>query len=77
MLPVDNVQMEILWMSDIGLGKIIYTKKLEEFVAFQDSQGTCHAYLAETAEMVYTGRNSLKECGLIPGTQVHGEASVS
>jgi hypothetical protein len=36
----------------------MYTKEqLEEFGRFQDSQGTRKAYLAETAEMAYTGRN--------------------
>jgi hypothetical protein len=38
MLPVEEVQIESLWASDIGLGKSINTKKQpEEFMAFQDS----------------------------------------
>jgi hypothetical protein len=41
-------------MSDIGLGKRIYIKKqLDKFAAFQGSQGTRRAYLAETAELAY------------------------
>jgi hypothetical protein len=40
MLPVDKVKIETLRINDIGLGKIIYTnKQLDEFAAFQDSQG--------------------------------------
>jgi hypothetical protein len=39
-------------MSDISLGKSIYTKKqLEEFKTLQDSQGMRKAYLVETAEL--------------------------
>jgi hypothetical protein len=40
-------------MNDFGIEKSIYTKKqLDEF-AFQDSQGTRRAYLAEMAELAY------------------------
>ncbi len=40
MLPVDEVQIEELWMNDIGLGKGIYMKKqLDEFTTFHDSRG--------------------------------------
>ncbi len=43
-------------MNDISLGKSTYTKKqLDEFAAFQDSQGTRKAYLAKTAELAYMG----------------------
>jgi hypothetical protein len=49
-------------MSDMRLGKNIDTKKqLDEFAAFQDSQGTRRAYLAETAELAYNGRNACKK----------------
>jgi hypothetical protein len=52
MLPVDEVKIEPVDMNDIGLGKSIYTKKqLDEFAAFQDSQGTRKVYLVETAEL--------------------------
>jgi hypothetical protein len=57
MMPVDEVQIESLGMSDISLGKSIYTKKHhDEFAAFQDIQGICREYLAETAELAYNGR---------------------
>jgi hypothetical protein len=50
MLPVDEVKIGPVNVNNIGLGKIIYMKKqLEEFAAFQDSQGMRKAYLAETA----------------------------
>jgi hypothetical protein len=58
MLPVDEVRIDPVQVSDIGLGKSIYTQaQLDEFARFQDSQGTRKAYLAETAEMAYIGRN--------------------
>ncbi len=58
MLLVDEVRIEGLKMNDIGLDKTFTLKKhLGEFSAFQDSQGTRRAYLAETAELVYMGRN--------------------
>jgi hypothetical protein len=57
-------------MNNNGLGKSIYTKKqLEEFAAFQDSQGTHKAYLVETAKLAYMGRNEKGERGLALGTQ--------
>jgi hypothetical protein len=67
---VDEVKIEPVDMNDIGLGKSIYTKKqLVEFAAFQDSQGTQKAYLAETAELAYMGRNKKGEWGLALGAQ--------
>jgi hypothetical protein len=58
MLLVDKVRKESVEMNDIGLCKSTYTKKqLGEFAAFQDSQGTRKACLAETAELAYKGRN--------------------
>ncbi len=58
MLPVDEVKIDLVEVSDIWLGKSIYTKEqLEEFARFQDSQGKRKAYLAETAELAYTGRS--------------------
>ncbi len=47
------------------MGKSIYTKEqLDEFARFQDSQGTRKAYLAETAELAYTGCTVNGEWGL-------------
>ncbi len=58
------VQIETIQMSDIGLGKSIYIKKLlERFATFQDSQGTRKAYLMEIAEIMYGGRNEKGEGG--------------
>ncbi len=66
--PVDPVK-----INNIGLGKSIYTKEqLEEFACFQDSQGTQKAYLAETAEMAYTGRNEKGEWGLALSAAAQG-----
>jgi hypothetical protein len=65
MLPVDEVRIDPVQVNDIGLGKSIYTQQqLDEFARFQDSQGTRKAYLAETAEMAYIGRNEKGEWGL-------------
>jgi hypothetical protein len=73
MLPVDEVRIDPVKVNDIGLGKGIYTKEqLEEFARFQDSQGTRKAYLAETAEMAYTGRNEKGEWGLALSSAAQG-----
>jgi hypothetical protein len=69
MLPVDEVRIDPVTVNNIGLGKSIYTREqLEEFARFQDSQGTRKAYLAETAEMAYIGRNEKGEWGLALGS---------
>ncbi len=73
MLPVDEVRIDPVKVNDIGLGKSIYTKEqLEEFARFQDSQGTRKAYLAETAEMAYTGPNEKGEWGLALSSAAQG-----
>jgi hypothetical protein len=70
MLLMDEVRIEGLKMNGIGLGKSIYTKKqVDESAAFQDSQRTRRAYLAETAELAYMGRNEKGEWGLALGAQ--------
>jgi hypothetical protein len=52
MLPKDKLQIETLSISDIGLGKSVYTKKyLDEVATFQDCQGTWRLYFTETAEL--------------------------
>ncbi len=69
MLPVAKVRIDPVAVNNIGLGKSINTREqLEEFAQFQDSQGTRKAYLAETAEMAYIGRNEKGEWGLALGT---------
>jgi hypothetical protein len=42
---------------------------LDDFAAFQDSQGTHRAYLAERAELAYNRRNEKGKWGLALGTQ--------
>jgi hypothetical protein len=70
MLSVDEVRIEPVEMNDIGLVKSIYIKKqLDEFAAFQDSQGMRMAYLSETAELAYLGRTEKGEWGLALGAQ--------
>ncbi len=70
MLLVDEVKIDPVNVNNIGLEKSIYMKKqLEEFAAFQDSQGMHKAYLAETAELAYMGRNEKGEWGLALGAQ--------
>jgi hypothetical protein len=73
MLPVDEVKIDPVEVSDIGLGKSIYTKEqLDEFACFQDSQGMRMAYLAETAELAYTGRTESGEWGLALSSAAQG-----
>jgi hypothetical protein len=73
MLPVDEVRIDPVKVNDIGLGKSIYTQEqLDEFTRFQDSQGTRKAYLAETAEMAYSGHNKRGEWGLALSTAAQG-----
>jgi hypothetical protein len=73
MLPVDEVRIVPVKVNDIGLGKSIYTQEqLEEFAQFQDSQGSRKAYLAETAEMAYSGRNERGEWGLTLSSATQG-----
>jgi hypothetical protein len=73
MLPMDEVKIDPVMVNNIGLGKSIYTKEqLEEFARFQDSQGTRKAYLAETAEMAYIGRNEKGEWGLALSSAAQG-----
>jgi hypothetical protein len=61
MLPVDEVQIESLWMSDISLGKSIYTREqLDEcFVSRQPGH----------EELAYTRRDEHGELGLGLGSQ--------
>ncbi len=73
MLPVDEVKIDPVEVSDIGLGKSIYNKaQLDEFARFQDSRGTRKAYLAETAELAYTGRSENGEWGLALSSAAQG-----
>jgi hypothetical protein len=59
------VRIDPVTVNNIGLGKSIYMREqLEEFARFQNSQGTWKAYLAETAERAYIGRNEKGDWGL-------------
>jgi hypothetical protein len=67
------VKIDPVEVTDIGLGKSIYTKEqLDEFTRFQDSQGTRKAYLAETVELAYTGRTVNGEWGLALSSAAQG-----
>ncbi len=69
-LPVEAVNIDEKDLLDLGLGRSIYSKEqVEEFLRFQDSQGTRKAYLAETAELAYSGRASDGTWGLGMGEQ--------
>ncbi len=73
MLLVDEVRIDLVMVNNIGLGKSIYKREqLEKFARFQDSQGTRKAYLAETAEMAYIGRNEKGEWRLALGSAAQG-----
>jgi hypothetical protein len=65
MLPVNEVQIKSLRMSDIGFGKSIYTKKqLCEFAAFQDSQSTRRAY--SIGKKKCTGKKNARYFSVLP-----------
>ncbi len=52
----------------LGLGRSVYSKEqVEEFLLFQDSQGTRKAYLAETAELGYGRQAKDRTWGLWMG----------
>jgi hypothetical protein len=58
MILADDMQIESIRMSYIGLWKSIYRKKqLEEVTIFQESQGMSKEYLTETAKQAYGSRN--------------------
>ncbi len=54
MTPLKTQDVPVLGM---GLGKSIYSpEQIDEFIRFQESQGTRHAFLAESAERAYNSR---------------------
>ncbi len=54
MTPLKTQDVQML---GIGLGKSIYSpEQIEEFIRFQESQGTRRAFLAESAERAYNSR---------------------
>jgi hypothetical protein len=60
MLPVDDVKIETLHMSDIGLRSMhLHQEAAGGNCWIQDGQNTCQAYFS--AEMAYNGRNKHRE----------------
>jgi hypothetical protein len=70
---VKAVQIEDDDLLDLGLGLSICSKaQVEEFLKFQDSEGTRRAYLTETAELAYGGGGEDGSWGLGLGKQTRG-----
>ncbi len=75
-LPVKPVIIDEEDVLDLGLGRSIYSKaQVEEFLKFQDSQGTRRAYLTETAELAYGGRGEDGSWGLGLGERARRPSS--
>ncbi len=54
MTPLKTQDVQVLGM---GLGKSIYSpEQIDEFIRFQESQGTRRAFLAESEERAYNSR---------------------
>ncbi len=61
-LPVKPVKIDDKDMLDLGLGRSIYSKaQVEEFLKFQDSQGT-RSWPMEDVESMGPGDSSLGQC---------------
>ncbi len=53
-IPMKPIAIDGIKVRNLGLGRSIYSPaQLEEFARFQKSQGTRHAFLAESAERAY------------------------
>jgi hypothetical protein len=64
-IPVEPVLINEGSVIGLGLGRSIYSQEqVNNFLAFQDSQGTRKAYLAETAEIAYWARGEDGAWGL-------------
>ena len=64
-LPEEAIHIDEEDPLDLGLGRSIYSKEqIADFLRFQDSQGTRKAYLAETAELAYSGQSGDGTWGL-------------
>ncbi len=56
-IPMKPIAIDDIKVMNLGLGRSIYSPaQLEEFVRFQESQGTRRAFLAESAERAYNSR---------------------
>ena len=66
-ITIDDIK-----VMNLGLGRSIYSPaQLEEFVRFQESQGTRRAFLAESAERAYNSQS--RTVGLRPVGPGHRE----
>ena len=53
-IPMKPIAIDDIKIMNLGLGRSIHSPaQLEEFARFQESQGTRHAFLAESAERAY------------------------
>ena len=69
-LPVEAMNIDKEDTLDLGLWRSIYSKEqIAKFLKFQDSQGTCKAYLAETAGLAYSNGSGDGTWGLGMGEQ--------
>jgi hypothetical protein len=56
-IPIKPVNIDDVGVMNLGLGRSIYSpEQLEEFMRFQESQGTRLAFLADSAERAYNSR---------------------
>jgi hypothetical protein len=56
-IPMTPLKTQDVQMLGIGLGKSIYSpEQIDEFIRFQESQGTRRVFLAECAERAYNSR---------------------
>jgi hypothetical protein len=56
-IPIKPINIDDVDVMNLGLGRSIYSPaQLEEFMRFQESQGTRRAFLADSAERAYNSR---------------------
>ncbi len=56
-ISIKPINIDDVDVMNLGLGRSIYSpEQLEEFMRFQESQGTRRAYLADSAERAYNSR---------------------
>jgi hypothetical protein len=56
-IPIKPVNIDDVGVMNLGLGRSIYSPdQLEEFMRFQESQGTRRAFLADSAERAYNSQ---------------------
>jgi hypothetical protein len=57
-IPMKPITIDNIKVMNLGLGRSIYSPaQLEEFACYQESQGTRHVFLAESAERAYNSRS--------------------